>query len=38
MQAPIRSVDPVDPLEESFEHLPEVEGCPKCVQQESAAI
>ena len=38
MQAPIRSVDPVDPLGESFEHLPEVEGRPKRVRQESAAI
>ena len=38
MQALIKSVDLVDPLRESYEHLPEVEGCPKHVQQESAAI
>ena len=31
IQALIRSADLVDPLGESFEHLPEVKGCPKCV-------
>ena len=41
-QTPIKSFDqrndPVDPLGESFERLPVVEGRPKCVQQESATI
>ena len=27
----IKSTDPIDPLGESFEHLPEVESCPKHV-------
>ena len=41
-QTPIKSFDqcddPVDPLGESFERLPVVEGHPKHVQQESATI